>query len=111
MTGKQPQSAASLVSAFYSSEEMTAQALRGVEAYEAVRDGIDDPFAQLGLLLCAAHDVETSGLVSRRQLAAFVAWAIGADVKDGEPVAPPIPPELAVRVAPLMTDKRLAIPE
>jgi hypothetical protein len=110
MSGKQPQSAGSLVSALYSSEEMTEQALRGVEAYEAVRDDIDDPFAQLGLLLCAAHDVETSGLVSRRQLAAFVAWAIGADLDDGEPVAPPVPPELAVRVAPLMTDKRLAIP-
>jgi hypothetical protein len=103
MAQKQPPSGSDLVSALYSSEEMTAQALRGLEAYEKVRDDIDDPFAQLGLLLCAAHDVETSGLLSRRQLAAFVAWAIGADLNDGKPIAPPIPPEIAVRIAPLIT--------
>jgi hypothetical protein len=103
MAQKQPSSESDLVSALYSSEEMTAQALRGVAAYETVRDDIDDPFAQLGLLLCAAHDVETSGLLSRRQLAAFVAWAIGAHLNDGKPIAPPIPPGIAVRFAPLMT--------
>lgn len=103
MAQKQPPSGSDLVSAVYSSKEMTAQALRGVEAYKKVRGDIDDPFAQLGLLLCAAHDVETSGLLSRRQLAAFVSWAIGADLNHGNPVAPPIPPEIAVRVAPLMT--------
>ncbi len=107
---EQPQSGGSLVSALYSEEEMTAQALKGVHAYEAIRDGVEDPFAQLGLLLCAAHDVETSGLLSRRQIAAFVAWAISADLNDGERMAPPIPPEMAVRVAPLMTDRRTAIP-
>ena len=89
---------------------MTAQALKGVQAYEAIRDVVEDPFAQLGILLCAAHDVETSGLLSRRQIAAFMAWAIGADLNDGEPMAPPIAPEIAVRVAPLMTDTRLATP-
>jgi hypothetical protein len=46
VSGKQLQSAGSLVSALYSSEEMTAQALRGVEAYESVQRGIDDPFAR-----------------------------------------------------------------
>jgi hypothetical protein len=107
---EQPQSGGSLVSALYSEAEMTAQALKGVQAYEAVRDVAEDPFAQLGILLCAAHDVETSGLLSRRQIAAFVAWAIGADLNDGEPMVPPIPPEIAVRVAPLMTNTRLAIP-
>ena len=100
----------SRVSALYSEEEMTAQALKGVEAYEAIRDVVEDPFAQLGILLGIAHDVETSGLLSRRQIAAFVAWAIGADLNDGEPMATPIPPEIAVRIAPLMTDTRLAIP-
>jgi hypothetical protein len=111
MAGKpQLQSGRSLVSALYSEEEMTAQALEGEKAYEAIRDVVEDPFAQLGLMLCAAHDVETSGLLSRRQIAAFVAWAIGADLNDGEPVAPPIPPEMAVRVAPLMTNKRVPIP-
>lgn len=107
---QQPQSRGSLVSALYSQEEMSAQALKGVQAYEAIRDGVEDPFAQLGVLLCAAHAVETSGLLSRRQIAAFVAWAISADLSDGEPMTPPIPPEIAVRVAPLMTDRRLTIP-
>ena len=90
---QQPPSGGSLVSALYSQEEMSAQALKGVQAHEAIRDGVEDPFAQLGVLLCAAHAVETSGLLSRRQIAAFVAWAIGADLSDGEPMTPPIPPD------------------
>lgn len=105
------QSGRDLVSAMYSPDEMAVRAHRGVVAYEGLRDEVrDDPFAQLGLLLSAAYDLETSGLLSRRQIAAFVACALGADIDEGEPIRPPWPPEIAVRIAPLMGDERIRLP-